>query len=117
MNTSTLTNKVLNAIAWGAFALILGAGWLFSIAYQTETGIYIALGVGAILIALNLARFGVGINISKFSLFIGMLALALSGSGILGYAMPLVPTVIVLVGLFVVAEAMQKTIEKKPVQA
>jgi len=46
-----------------------------------------------------------------------MLVLALNESGILGYAMPLIPTVIVLVGLFIVAEAMQKTMEKKPVQA
>jgi hypothetical protein len=117
MNTNTLTNKVLNAIAWGTFAVVLGAGWLLSIAYQTDTGIYIALGVGAILIALNLARFGAGITVSKFSLFIGMLALALSGSGILGFAMPLVPTMIVLVGLFIVAEAMQNTTQKKTLQA
>ena len=52
------------------------------------------------------------INVSKFSLFIGLLALALSGAGIVGFAMPFIPTVIVLVGLFIVAEAMQKTITK-----
>jgi CHASE2 domain-containing sensor protein len=94
MNKNSLTNNVLNAVAWGVFIVLLGAGWLSSIYYQVDTGIYIALGVGFILIAL-----------------------ALSGSGLLGYALPLVPTLIVLVGLFIVAEAMQKTANKKPLQA
>jgi hypothetical protein len=117
MTEKSPTNKLLDAIAWGVFIVLLGAGWLVGSQYNIETGIYIALGAGLILIALNVARSGMGINISKFSLFIGFLALALSGSGILGYAMPFIPTVIVLVGLFIVAEAMQKTINKKSVQA
>jgi hypothetical protein len=117
MNKTNLSNNVLNAVAWGVFIVLLGVGWLSSIYYQIDTGIYIALGVGFILIALNLVRYAVGINISKFSFFIGLLALALSGSGLLGYALPLIPTLIVLVGLFIVAEAMQKTANKKPLQA
>jgi hypothetical protein len=116
MTEKTTTNKLLDAIAWGMFIVLLGAGWLAGSYYNIETGIYIALGAGLILIALNVARNAGGVKISKFSLFIGFLALALSGSGILGYAMPFIPTVIVLVGLFIVAEAFQKTI-KKPVQA
>ena len=117
MTEKTTTNKRLDAVAWGIFIVLLGAGWLVGSYYNVDTGIYIALGVGLILIALNVARSAMGINISKFSLFIGFLALALSGSGILGYAMPFIPTVVVLVGLFIVAEAFQKTINKKPVQA
>jgi hypothetical protein len=117
MNENSITNKVFDAIAWGVFIVLLGAGWITSTYYQMDTGIYIALGVGVILIALNLARKTAKIAISKFSLFIGMLALALSGAGIVGFAMPFIPTVIVLVGLFIVAEAIQKTINKKPIQA
>ena len=110
-------NKVFDAIAWGVFIVLLGAGWITSTYYQIDTGIYIALGAGFILIALNFARWTTRINVSKFSLFIGLLALSLSGAGIVGFAMPFIPTVIVLVGLFIVAEAMQKTIGKKPLQA
>jgi hypothetical protein len=117
MNENSITNKVLDALAWGTFIVLLGAGWITSTYYQMDTGIYIALGVGIILIALNLARKTARIAISKFSLFIGLLALALSGAGIVGFAMPFIPTVIVLVGLFIVAEAIQKTTNKKPVQA
>ncbi len=115
MNKKSVTNKVLDAIAWGTFAVLLGAGWITSEYYQIETGIYIALGAGIILIALNFARYETKISISKFSLFVGLLALALSGAGIAGFAMPFIPTVIVLVGLFVVSEAFQKTISKKTI--
>jgi hypothetical protein len=117
MNENSITNKVLDAIAWGVFIVLLGAGWITSTYYQMDTGIYIALGVGVILIALNLARKTARIAISKFSLFIGMLALTLSGAGLVGFAMSLIPTVVVLVGLFIVAEAIQKTIGKKSIQA
>jgi hypothetical protein len=114
MTEKTQTNKVLDAIAWGVFIVLLGAGWIASAYYQMDTGIYVALGVGLVLIALNLSRRAMGITISKFSLFIGLLALTLSGAGLLGFAMPFVPTVIVLVGLLIVAEAIQKSMTKAP---
>ena len=113
MEQKSTTNKVLDAIAWGVFIVLLGVGWIASSYYSMDTGIYIALGVGFILIALNVARMSLRISVSKFSLFIGVLALALSGAGLLGFAMPFVPTVIVLVGLFIVAQAVQKTTSKR----
>ncbi len=116
MEEKTMKNKVFDAIAWGAFIVLLGAGWLVATAYQISTTVYIALGAGIILIALNYARWATGTKISKFSLFVGIIAFALSGSGIIGYEMPFIPTVIVLVGLFIVAEAIQKTLYKKQVQ-
>ncbi len=112
MSEKSPNDKVLVAIAWGVFIVLLGAGWIWSAYYQVDTGIYLALGVGVILLALNFARWGMKITISKGSLFIGLLALALSGSGIVGYALPFIPTVIVLVGLFIVAEALEKITAK-----
>jgi hypothetical protein len=117
MTVKSPSNKFLDAIAWGVFIVLLGACWIASYYYTVDTGIYLALGTGLILILLNLVRRFMGISISKFSLFIGLLALALSLSGIVGYALPFIPTVIVLVGLFIVAEAIQKTAHKKPSQA
>src|SRR5512136_62775 len=107
MNKNVTTNKILNGVAWGAFFVVLGIGWLASIAYAVDVGAYLAVGAGIILVAINLARYGIGINMSKFSLFIGLLVLALGAAGTVGYSMPLIPTVIVLVGLFVAAEAIQ----------
>ena len=108
-----MENKRLNGVAWGAFFVVLGIGWLASIAYTLEVGAYIAVSVGVILVAINLARLSMGVSLSKFSLFIGLIALALGGTGIIGYSLPLIPTVIVLVGLFIVAEGLQKVTTPK----
>jgi D-alanyl-lipoteichoic acid acyltransferase DltB (MBOAT superfamily) len=109
MNNNITSNRLLNGVAWGAFFVVIGIGWLASVAYTVDVGAYIAVGVGAILVILNVVRSGMNVTISKFSLFIGLLAIALGGAGIIGYSLPLVPTVIVLIGLFVIAEGIQKT--------
>jgi hypothetical protein len=110
-----VNNKLLNSMAWGSFFVVLGIGWVASATYSVDVGAYIAIGIGAILVTINLARLNGGISLSKFSLFIGLIALALGGAGLIGYALPLIPTVIVLVGLFVVAESLQKvTGHQKP---
>ncbi len=108
MTEKTQPNKFLDAVAWGVFIVLLGAGWIASVYYKMDIGIYLALGVGFILLSLNLVRYTLKVRISKVSLFIGLLALALSVSGIAGYELPFIPTVVVLVGLFIVAEALEK---------
>ena len=117
MNKNGMNNKLLNGVAWGAFFVALGIGWLASIAYTIDVAPYIAVSAGIILVAINLARLNMGVSLSKFSLFIGLIALALGGAGIIGYSLPLIPTVIVLVGLFVVAEGLQKVTSPKKQQA
>jgi hypothetical protein len=107
-NKNGINNKLLNGVAWGAFFVVLGIGWLASISYTIDVGAYIAVGAGIILVAINLARLNMHISLSKFSLFIGLIALAIGGAGTIGYSLPLIPTIIVLVGLFVVAEGLQK---------
>jgi hypothetical protein len=113
VNKNGVNNKLLNGVAWGAFFVVLGIGWLASISYTLDVGAYIAVGAGIILVAINLARLNMGISLSKFSLFIGLIALALGGAGISGYSLPLIPTVIVLVGLFIVAGGLQKVTNPK----
>ena len=79
--------------------------------------IFISLGVRLNLDnSLNLSRQTLNSKISKFSLSIGLLTLAFAGTGIAGFELPFIPTVIMLVGLFIVAEALQKAINKKPTQ-
>jgi hypothetical protein len=112
-NKNSSMNKLLDGVAWGSFFILLGIGWLLSSYYAVEMGAYIAIGVGAILIAINVVRPTLGINISKFSLFIGLIAIALGGSSILNYSLPLIPTLIMLAGLFVVAEGLQKLTTQK----
>jgi hypothetical protein len=116
-NKNVLGNKLLNGVAWGAFFVVLGVGWIASIIYTMDTGAYIAVGAGIIFVAINLARLNMGISLSKFSLFIGLIALALGGAGIISFSLPLIPTVIVLVGLFIVAEGLQKVTSRTKQQA
>jgi hypothetical protein len=105
-------NKTLDSLAWGLFIILIGAGWYIGAAYEMDTGAYIALGVGLILIGLNLARSQMGIKISKFSLFVGLVALAIGFAGILGYALDLFLTVVILIGLFIIGEALGKLLKK-----
>jgi hypothetical protein len=115
MSEKSSKNK-FDAVAWGIFIILVGVGWFTSAYYQISTTIYIALGAGIILIGLNLVRWKAKIGISKFSLFIGLIMLALSGPGLAGIEMPFIPTLIALIGLFIVAEAIQKISNKKSLQ-
>ena len=101
-------NKALDGIAWGLFIILIGVGWWAADYYQMDTGPYTALGVGLILIGLNATRAGTGTKISKFSLFVGLVALAIGGAGVLGYSLDLFITIVILIGLFIIGEALGK---------
>ncbi len=97
----------LTTLAWGLFFVLIGVAWAASSTYGINAVPYIAFGAGLILIGLNLARMGMGMRLSKFSLFIGIVALAFGGSAIIGYSVPLFETIIILIGLFIIAEAVR----------
>ena len=103
-----VNNKALDGLAWGLFIVLLGVGWYIEAVYEIETGPYIALGVGLILIGLNVIRTSSNIKISKFSLFVGLVALAMGAAGILGYTLDLFLTILILIGLFIIGEALAK---------
>ena len=94
----------LTSLAWGLFFVLIGVSWATSEYYKISLVPYVALGAGIILIGLNLARTGLGMRLSKFSLFIGIVAFAF-GVALMGYPLPLPETIIVLIGLFIIAEA------------
>jgi len=94
----------LTSLAWGLFFVLIGVSWAASNHYDVDVRPYIALEAGIILIGLNIARTGLGMRLSKLSLFIGIVALAF-GVVLMGYPLPLPETIIVLIGLFIIAEA------------
>jgi hypothetical protein len=112
-NRSIIDNKVLDGIAWGSFFILVGLVWLLSTMTAIDTGAYVAFGVGLILIAINVTRMGIGIKVSKFSLFIGLLALAMGVAGLIGYTLHLFATIVILIGLFVIAQGLQKATQNK----
>ena len=105
-------NKTLDSLAWGLFIILIGVGWYTGAVYEMDTGSYIAVGVGLILLGLNLTRNQMGFKISKFSLFVGLVALAIGVAGVLGYALDLFLTIVILIGLFIIGEAIEKLLKK-----
>jgi hypothetical protein len=105
----------LTSLAWGLFFIVIGVSWAAS-AYGYYTGDIIpivALSAGIILIGVSIARTTLGMSLNKFSLFIGIIAFAFGGAALLGVSLPLIPTIIALIGLFIVAEAVTSLTKKK----
>jgi hypothetical protein len=98
----------LTSVAWGLFVILIGGLWIVADVTKLNVSSYFALGVGLILIGLNLARPSIGVKMSKFSLGLGIVALLVGFSGVGGLMLPLIPTIIVVIGLFIVAEAVAK---------
>ncbi|MDH5266678.1 MAG: hypothetical protein OEW62_03250 [Candidatus Bathyarchaeota archaeon] len=96
-------NVALTSLAWGLFFVLIGLSW--AVSNVVDVVPYVALGAGIILIGLNVARTGLGMRLSKFSLFMGIVAFAFGGVALIGYELPLFETIIVLIGLFIIAEA------------
>ena len=98
----------LTSLVWGLFIILIGSLWIVAELTRLDMGSYFALGVGLILIGLNLARRSIGTKISKFSLGLGIVALLVGLSAVGGLKLPLVPTIVVVIGIFIVAEAIAK---------
>jgi uncharacterized membrane protein len=98
----------LTTLAWGFFIILIGALWIVADVTKLNVSSYFALGVGLILICLNLARRNIGTGMSRFSLGLGIVALLVGFSGVGGLMLPLIPTIVVVIGLFIVAEAVAK---------
>ena len=93
-------NKRLEAIAWGLFLVMIGCLWLIP-DEQVPEGTWL-IGVGVIMLGLNLARNLYGIKMSGFTLFLGTLALIIGISDLFGLDLPIFPILIILWGLSVV---------------
>jgi hypothetical protein len=105
-------NVALTSLAWGMFFVLIGLS-LAASSYGVDVVPYVALGAGLILIGLNAARTGLGMTLSKFSLFIGIVAFAFGGAALINYRLDLFQTIIVLIGLFIIAEAVRALMKAK----
>jgi len=103
-----LKESTLTSLVWGIFIILIGGLWIVAESTRLDMGSYFALGVGLILIGLNLARRSIGTKISKFSLGLGIVALLVGLSAVGGLKLSLVPTIVVVIGIFIVAEAISK---------
>lgn len=92
-----LLNKRLEGIAWALFLIMIGGLGLVPKS-QVPEGVWL-IGVGLIMLGLNVARRLNAIKMSGGTIVLGILAL-LSGLGsLLGVAMPLFPILLILLGV------------------
>jgi len=75
MDNTRKLNSNLESVAWGAFFIWWGITELFG-SLPAGAG---AIGIGVILIALNVARAASGLPASRFTTALGILAVALGG--------------------------------------
>ena len=102
-------NKRLEAIAWGLFLIMIGGLWLLPDETIPE-GTWL-LGVGIIMLGLNVVRYLYGIKMSGFTIFLGIAASCIGIGALFGMDLPVFPILIILWGLSVVLEPFLK---KKP---
>jgi hypothetical protein len=110
MENTRKTNFDLEAIAWGAFFILWGISELFP-ALPHGVG---AIGIGIILIGLNLARSWTGQPTSGFTTTFGILALLLGGLELarsllqLSFELPIFAILLLALGLITLLRAMKK---------
>jgi hypothetical protein len=105
MNNTQTMNRNFEAIAWGALFIWWGITELFNNTLPDGTG---AIGIGLILIGVNLARSLNGVPVSSFSTTLGILALVwgvLELAGVLlslPFDLPIFAILLVVLGVIII---------------
>jgi hypothetical protein len=103
-------NKRLEGIGWALFLIMLGCIGLVP-NQQVPEGTWL-LGVGLIMLGLNLARSLYQIKMSSGTLFLGVLALLAGVTSIAGVNLPIFPIALILLGLSALSKAyFEKAVE------
>ena len=89
-------NKRLEAIAWGAFLIMLGCRF-FIPDEQVNEGWW-SIGVAIILLGLNAARYFNGLRMSGFTIVLGIIALLTGIGELAGLDLPVLPILLILLG-------------------
>jgi hypothetical protein len=96
-------NQRYEAIGWALFLIMLGGIGLVPDALVPE-GTWL-VGVGLIMLGLNLARYLSDIPLSSGTLFLGSLALIAGIASVLGADLPIFPIVLILLGISALSKA------------
>jgi hypothetical protein len=97
-------DKRLEGIAWGLFLIMIGGLFLVP-GNQVPEGTWL-IGVGLILLGLNVARYLNGIEVSTLSLLLGVGALGVGISDYFGVDLPVWPILLIVVGVHMLIKAL-----------
>ena len=110
MENTSKSNLDFGTIAWGAFFILWGITEMFK-SLPNGTG---AVGIGVILVGLNLIRLWKGQPTSGFTTTFGILALLLGGLELaspylhLSFDLPIFAILLLALGLFVLVNELKK---------
>lgn len=93
-------NKRLEAVGWGLFLIMIG-GLALVPDEMIREGTWL-IGVGVIMLGLNLARYMNRIKMSRFTIVLGIIALVIGLGDYFGVDLPLIPILLILVGASIV---------------
>ncbi len=90
-------DKRLDAIGWGLFLMMIGGLWLLPEGMLPES-VWL-IGMGLIILGLNVVRYFQGIKISGFWTIVAVLAFGSGISDMLGVELPVFPIVLIVIGI------------------
>jgi hypothetical protein len=93
-------NKKLETMSWGLFLIMLG-GFMFVPHYTIPKGAW-SIGVGAIMLGLNAARYFNKIRMSGFTTFLGVVSMLSGVMQLLGWQSLEGPTILIILGAYLV---------------
>lgn len=93
-------DKRLDAVGWALFLIMIGGLWLAPEGSVPE-GTWL-IGTGAIILGLMVVRYLYGIKVNAFWLVLGIVALAFGISSVFGLNIPVLPILIIIIGLNIV---------------
>jgi len=99
-------DKRLDALGWGLFLIMIGCLWLIPDEY-VQGGTWL-IGAGIIILGLMGVRYMYGIKISGFWLVLGILALVFGLSDFFGLNLPLLPILIIIIGVSIIVKHLHK---------
>lgn len=99
-------DKRLDSIGWGLFLIMIGGLWLAPKETIPE-GTWL-IGTGIIILGLMGIRYLYGIKISGFWFVLGLIALAFGISDVFGVNIPVLPILIIIIGISIVVKPLIK---------
>lgn len=93
-------NKRLETIGWGCFLIMLG-GFLFVPHMILDKG-YWSIGVGAILLGVNIARYYFRIKMSGFTTFLGIVSIISGAAQVIWMESISGPAFLIIIGIYLV---------------
>jgi hypothetical protein len=95
-------NKRLEGVGWGLFLIMLG-GFALVPNDMVPKGLW-SIGVGVIMLGLNVARYSLHIKMSGFTTFLGVIALISGGLELLGRNNLGGPILLITLGLYLLVK-------------